>query len=259
MVGHGAELLHLVELRRLDDGERIFLAFDHLGLQRGIDLGEVDAGGRRAEGLVHRSPQRAHRNADLEACQILGRDDGLAARCRLAETVIPDFIHGDETRLADLAAHIGAEVAVHRLPHRVVVGEGKADAVDRGDRHQRRQDQARQGEELDRARPQLAQHVGIGAELVVGEYLQLEAAVGLLGDGVRRLLGADVERMRDRQVVGVFVAEIGGPRGPDRRHGQRRCGDRGGSKKISARQSSHLFLPVRRRRARHRRHSRPFS
>ena len=35
-------LLHLVELGRVDDGERVFLPVRDLGLERRVDLGEVE-------------------------------------------------------------------------------------------------------------------------------------------------------------------------------------------------------------------------
>ena len=76
----------------------------------------------------------------------------------------------------DLAADMGAELAVHGLPDRVVIREREADAVDGSRRHQRRQDQAGQREELDAAGADLAQHVGVGTELVVGENLQVDPA-----------------------------------------------------------------------------------
>src|SRR5471030_180843 len=66
VVGDGAILLHLVELGRVDQRQRILLAVDHVGLQRGVDLAEVDRGWRCAEGLEQAGPQRRHRNADLE-------------------------------------------------------------------------------------------------------------------------------------------------------------------------------------------------
>ncbi len=41
-----------------NDRQRIFLALDDLGLQRRIDLAEIDRRRRRVEGLEHRRPQR---------------------------------------------------------------------------------------------------------------------------------------------------------------------------------------------------------
>ena len=72
-----------------------------------------------------------------------------------------------------------------------------------------REDQRREREELHAAGPHLAQHVGVGAELVVGKDLDLDAAVRLLLDLVGRLFRTQVHRMRDRKVVGVFVGELG--------------------------------------------------
>jgi hypothetical protein len=114
-----------------------------------------------------------------------------------------------QAALGDLAANEGAELAVHGRPDLVVVLEGEADAVDAGGRHEGGEDEAGEGEELEGAGAELAQHVGVGAELVVREELDLEPPVRGVQDPVRRLLGADVERVHDGRVVGVLVAELG--------------------------------------------------
>ncbi len=121
-------------------------------------------------------------------------------------------------------------LAVHRLPHRVVVRKRKTDAVDRRRRHQRCQDQARQREELDAAGADLAQHVGIRAKLVIRENLQVNAALGLGLDRRRHLLGADVHGVRIRKIIGIFVGKFGRLRARHQRraeaaqHGRcRRC------------------------------------
>jgi hypothetical protein len=104
---------------------------------------------------------------------------------------------------------MGAKIAVHGLPDRVVIRESKPDAVDGRCRNQGRQDQARQREKLDPAGADLAQHVGVGTELVVGENLQVEAATGFGLDRRRHLLCPLVHRMPVREIVGVFVGEFG--------------------------------------------------
>ena len=212
VVGHRAVFLHLVQLCRRDQRQRIFLALDDLGLQRRIDFAEIDRGGRGVERLEHRGPQRRHRHADLEALVVVGAVDRLGRGRGLTKPVVPDLVHHLEPGLVDLAAHIGAEIAVHGLPDRRVIREREADAVDRGRRHQRRQDQAGQREELDAAGTDLAQHVGIRAELAVRENLQVEPAVGLGLDRRGHFTRAGHERMRFRKVVGEFVGEFGGLR-----------------------------------------------
>src|SRR5262249_61296080 len=101
------------------------------------------------------------RHADLETLKIVRTCDRLGRRRCLPEAVVPDLVHDLEAGLLDLAAHKGAEIAVHGLPDRVIVWEREADAIDRGRWDQGRQDQARQREELDAAGPDLAQHVRI--------------------------------------------------------------------------------------------------
>ena len=105
---------------------------------------------------------------------------------------------------------MGAEIAVHGLPNRVVVRKRKADAIDRRRRHQGRQDQARQREELDAAGTDLAQHVRIGTELVIWENLQIEPAIGFGLDRRRHFLGTGVHGMSVREIIGVFVGKFGG-------------------------------------------------
>src|SRR5258707_6656034 len=55
------------------------------------------------------------------------------------------------------------------------------------------------------------------AELVIGENLQVEAAVGLGFDRRGHLLGADVHWVRIGKIVGVFVGEFRGLRARDQR------------------------------------------
>ena len=61
-------------------------------------------------------------------------------------------------------------------------------------------------------------------------------------DPVRRLLGADVERMGEREVVAVLQLELGGP--GDQGHADDRRGRRGGESPEhgSAGQDGHGFL-----------------
>jgi hypothetical protein len=209
VVGHRAVFLDLIELRRRDQRQRILLALHDLGLQRRIDLAEIDRSGRGVERLEHRGPQRRHRHADLEALEIIRAGDRLGRRGGLAEAVVPDLVHDLEAGLLDFAAHIAAEIAVHGLPDRGIIRECEADAVDRGGRHQRRQDQAGQREELHATGAKLAQRVRIGTELAVRENLHLEPAIGLDLDRRRHLAGTGDEGMRFRQVIGEFVGELG--------------------------------------------------
>jgi hypothetical protein len=68
----------------------------------------------------------------------------------------------------------------------------------------------RQREKLDAARPNLAQHVGIGTKLVVRKDLQVEPAIGLGLDRRRHFLGAGVHGMAIRKIIGVLVGKFGG-------------------------------------------------
>jgi hypothetical protein len=127
----------------------------------------------------------------------------------LAEAVVPHLVHGGQAALVDLGADIDAQLAVHRLPDGVVVLEGEADAVDRRGGHQGGQDQAGQGEEVDRAGAQLRQHVGVGTQLVVGEHLDVDLAVGGGLDAGGGFQLAHGLRMGDGGVVRQLQAEGG--------------------------------------------------
>src|SRR5690606_19908648 len=98
--------------------------------------------------------------ADLQVLEVFGTVDGLGAGGDFTEAVVPDFFHDDQVVLVDLAANVLAQLAVHRFPDGVVIGERESDAADGGRGHQGGKNQARQGKELDRARTQLVQGFG---------------------------------------------------------------------------------------------------
>ena len=117
VVGQGAVFLNFIQFGRSDDRQGVFLAVHHLGLQRGIDLAEVYGGWRGVECLEHGGPERRDRHADLEALEIGRRLDRLGGGGHLAETVVPDLVHGDQVGLGDLSAYKGAQIAVQCFPH----------------------------------------------------------------------------------------------------------------------------------------------
>jgi len=66
----------------------------------------------------------------------------------------------------------------------------------------------REREEFHATGADLAQHVGVGAKLVVRKNLQVKTAIGLCLDGSGHFARADVQGMRVREVVGVFVGKF---------------------------------------------------
>ena len=223
VVGHAAVLLDFVEFGGVDDAEGVFLAVDDVGLQRGVDFAQVDAGGAGAEGGEHAGPEGADGDAQLGALEVVGGDDRVGAGGDLAEAVVPDLVEGVDAALFDLGADEATEFAVHGGPDLVVILEGEADAVDGGRRNQGGQDEARQGEELDGPGAELAEGVGVGAELAVGEDLDFEPAAGRSLDPLGGLAGAEAEGVGRGRVAREFVAELGGAGGADGE--ERQCCD----------------------------------
>ena len=116
--------------------------------------------------------------------------------------------------LAICGADVGAEIAVHRLPHRVVVGNAKpvltipaagtsVARIGRG-----------QIEELDAAVAHLRQQVGVGAELVGREELISSRPPVASRMRSMRLLRADVDRMGRVLPGRELVGELGRRGGP---------------------------------------------
>ena len=224
VAGHRAIFLHFVEFGDVDDGERIFLAFDHLGLQCRIDLGKINAGRCCAKRLEHRGPQRADRHADLEALQVVSRVDRLGRGGDVAVAVVENPVEGVQVDLGHGGADEGAEFTVHRRPHGLIILERKRQTIDAGQRHQGLQDQAGQRKNINRARAHLRQHVGVAAQLVVREHLNVHLAIGFFFDRLDRFTGADVGRVRDRNIVGPLERELGGLG----KRGAAECGKRAG-------------------------------
>ena len=212
MVGQRAVLLHFIQLGRFDDHQRVFLSVHHLGLQGGIDFAELQAGRRRAQGLEQRNAHRADRHADLHAIHVGGRLHRLGARGDLAEAVVPHFFQGMQTDLGEVGAHGVAQLAVHGLPDFGRIGKREADGRDGTDRGQGGDHHGAGIEHVDAAAADLRQHVGITAQLVVGEHLDRHAALAFLGHARGRFQGADMQRVAGRQVVAEleFVFRRGG-------------------------------------------------
>src|SRR5574337_283387 len=208
VAGQTDGLLHLVELRRGDDGQGVFLALDNLGLQGGIQFVEVDGCRARAQRREQRGEHGGLGYADLESLQVLRLADLPAGGRHMAEAVVPDLAHRHQPGLADLGPDEAAEFAVHGLPHRVVVREGKTRVDDAGGSGQGGEHRGGLVEELHAATAHLGQEVGIRAQLVCREQLDVHAAVGGLADAVQGFLGTGVDRMGGVLAGGQLVVEF---------------------------------------------------
>ena len=210
MVGEAAVFLHLIELRGIDQHQRVLLPVDDAGLQRAVRLVEVDRGRRGAEMAEQRDQIRRDRQADLEAAQVVGAGDRLGPRGDLAEAVVVALVQAIEADLLRHAAQHVAELAVHRRPDMVIVGERKADAGNAADRIARREQIDRQDVHLQRAGDRLRDHRRVAAENAVGVDGDLHPPVGLLLDLVGGLLRARHRRVLHRRGGAELVAELRG-------------------------------------------------
>ena len=75
VAGEAAIFLHLIELGRSDDGQRILLALNNSGLQRRIELVEVDRRRTGAERLEEAGQDRGRGHPHLEPLEIIGGAD----------------------------------------------------------------------------------------------------------------------------------------------------------------------------------------
>ena len=200
--------MHLIQLGNVDDGQRVFLALHHFGLQRRIHLTEIDASWCCTKGLEHGRPQRTDRHADFEAFQIFRRDDRFGRGGDVSETVVENAVKAVQVDLGNGRANIRAQIAVHRSPNSVVVLEGKSQAVDACQRHEGLQNQPRQRKDINRTAAYLRQHVGVATELVVRKYLNVNLAACLCANCISSFLDADVGRVRNRDVVGPFQSDV---------------------------------------------------
>ncbi len=140
----------------------------HAGLQGRVDLGQVDAGGRRAQGLEQRDVQGTDRYADLQVGQVLGFYDGAVAGGDFTKTVVPDTVDGMQALPGVGIAHEGAQLAVHGAPDRRVVLEDEPQAADGGVRHQGGHDDAAGGEHFDAARIDPRQQIVVAPSWLFG-------------------------------------------------------------------------------------------
>ena len=108
----------------------------------------------------------------------------------MTEPVVPRARHRHDRSFGNLSPDVGAEVAVRCLPHSLVILESEAGVQNAGNRHEGGEDRGGQVEEFHAAATHLREQVGIGAQLVGGEQLDVQPAAGRLADAVERFLGA---------------------------------------------------------------------
>ncbi len=232
VVGQRQELLHLLQLRRVDLGERILLAVHHAGLQRGEELRELHRAGVGAVGLEHLHAPLALRHAELDALEIGGDLDRPLAVGDVAVAVLP---HGEdeEPLLVGLGRELRPEQLLLDPAHvRAVLDQIRhlehAEEIDLGAHHRRGQ------RHVERAELELLDHLLVAAELARAEGDDLglagELGVGALGEFV----GRDLEQ-RPRL---ADVAELDLDLRARRRYGEERSDTAQGGGRKDAKQGA---------------------
>ena len=114
----------------------------------------------------------------------------------MAEAVVPGLGDRHDRRLGDLRPDVGAELAIHGFPHRIVVRKDEPQIHDAGGRDERGEDQRGQVEELDAAVADLRQKIGVRSELIGRKEIDFQAPARRFLDAIGSLLGANIDRMR---------------------------------------------------------------
>ena len=186
MAGQREILLDLEQPVGADIDQRPFLALHHAGLQRGIEFREIHRRRRGADRPPGRDDQRARRRAQFESLHVRNRVDRLRRGRHLVKAAVEDLVGRQIARLLQIGAQQLAQLAVHRLPDRIVVLQGERHAWQRAQWRRRRGQQIRQHHHLHAADPYLGEGVEVGAELTGMEDGDLEPAVGFLLHPLRR-------------------------------------------------------------------------
>ena len=153
----------------LDRHDRQFRAVDEARLQRDVRFGEAHRGRRRTERFERVDLERDLRHAHFEAAQVVGRLIGCVLLVDLLHSRTELGVERDEPRLRDRSAHVGAERAVERGEDLVVVSERERQGDDRDERDHVGERPVGDLQQLDRARADLREHLGVVPELIVGK------------------------------------------------------------------------------------------
>ena len=205
-----------------------------MGLQGRVELAVADARGQRPQPAEQRGQQGRDGNADLESPDIFDAIQ-LPARGRsdLPEPVVPHLLHRHDPGLADGVADDIADSAIHCGPDLIIGPEGEADARQARERHQRRQGHAGRRQQFDTSGAKLRQHLGIAAELAVGEDRHVQPTRRLAADRARGFRQPDREGVVIRCVDAELELELGRSAGGFGQDGG--CpGSRRGAKQTSA-------------------------
>ena len=178
--------LHLVELQRQYDTERVALAVKVSGLQRIIHLAERDIPGLCPKRLEEVARNCAARAADLQSGEIGGGVDRPRAGRQMMKPVLQAMAEGMDPVLRQLAADLIAERAVERCEHRLRIEKcegqqrqcaGRRDLPERRTCH----------EEFEHAGAHIGEHLGVGSEPALRKHLDEEFPTRIPKDRLRHL------------------------------------------------------------------------
>ena len=195
-------LLDLEEFGVQDQRDRVLLAVDRAGLQRGEELGEGHRRRHSAKLAEGQDVGRVRRGADLEPTHVGGGVHGAAAVGQVAPADLP---RGDrlEVRALELRAQAVADRTVHDGGGMLAAleQEGQVEHVQLG--RQAGEERVAGQADVERTAAHRADRLRVGAERAVREDLDLEAAIGalldLLAELERRLVPAVDLRVRMRE------------------------------------------------------------
>nr|WP_280514730.1 hypothetical protein [Candidatus Symbiopectobacterium sp. 'North America'] len=119
--------------------------------------------GAAPHAFKHIHDDRADRYANFQPLHIGHGVYRLGIAGYLAETVVPHVFHCVQPHAVKPLAHQCTERAIHGFPYLIVIGESKANGIDRRHRGQRGNHPRRGVEHIDTAAPYLGQHVGIAS------------------------------------------------------------------------------------------------
>src|SRR5690625_2315178 len=129
VAGHGEVVLHLPELGRGDDRNRILLSIDRALLQSRIDFRPGHRGWCRTHGFKGAHMHLVFHGPDLQALKVCRRFDGTLGVGQVTESILGPG-KADQVLLAHAFEHVLPDLAVQDAPRVLVVPEEERQVED---------------------------------------------------------------------------------------------------------------------------------